>query len=705
MMTENKKIVNRARLVFLCIGLFSLFIVGKILVIQFVDGAKWKTKVDRITTDLREIKPVRGNIYAGNGDMLATSIPIYEIRMDMLADGLSQERYDANIDSLAICLSNLFEDRSPAEYKARFKKAKTDGNRYLLVQRDVTFEEVTKAQSFPLWRDGRYKSGAIFEKRTVRLLPFKGLAARTVGYQRDGVQPVGLEGAYDSDLRGRPGERYEKRLPGGIWMPLDNTNEVEPRDGSDIYTSIDVNIQDVATTALRRQLKAHNARHGCAVLMEVKTGYIKAIANLTMGSDSVYRETYNYAVGEATEPGSTFKLASLMAAFEDGKLTLTDSVDTKNGSYKFYDRIMRDSNRKGYGKIDVLTSFQKSSNVAISRLINEKYASDPQRFVNRLHKLGLGSELGLEISGEGRPKIKGPSDPSWSGVTLPWMSIGYETLMTPLQILTFYNAVANDGVMVRPLFVQSVRQNGNIVRENEPQIINKAIASRETILMARTMLETVVSAGGTASNLRNQAYTVAGKTGTAQIANAQYGYKYDAAVSYQASFVGYFPAEAPEYSCIVVVNGPSNDVYYGNQVAGPVFKEIADKVMAQRFDLIKETELTENLVAVHVPVSMSGNADDLKSIFSSFQVAMDDKSGGYEWVTTSTGQDSVTIARRTVSEGKVPNVVGMGLRDGLFLLEQSGLRVNISGTGMITKQSIVPGAKVSQGASISIELS
>ncbi len=697
--------VNRAYVVFICMGLFALFVIGKILVIQFVDGEKWQKKVDRITTDLREITPVRGNIYADNGDMLATSVPIYEIRMDMRADALTDERFNENIDSLSFCLSNLFQDRSSEAYKARLLKARKDGNRYFKIQSNVDFDAVTKALQFPLWRDGRYKSGVIFEKRTVRLRPFKDLAARTVGYKRERVQSVGIEGAYNSDLRGRPGQRYEKRLPGGVWMPLNQHNEVEPIDGCDVYTTIDVNIQDVATAALRRQLEKHNAHHGCAVLMEVKTGYIKAIANLTIGSDSVYRETYNYAVGEATEPGSTFKLASLMAAFEDGTLELTDSVDTKNGTYKFYDRTMRDSNKKGHGKIDVLKSFQKSSNVAISRLINDRYADNPQRFVDRLHKLGLGSELDLEISGEGRSQIKDPSDPSWSGVTLPWMSIGYETLMTPLQILTFYNAVANDGIMVKPLFVKDLRRNGELVRVNEPVVINKAIASRATIQKAKQMLESVVSKEGTASNLRFGAYSIAGKTGTAQIANAKYGYKYDQEVSYQASFAGYFPAEAPEYTCIVVVNGPSNNVYYGNQVAGPVFKEISDKVYAQRYDLIEESAPVSNPLAIHVPVSMSGNAADLKSLFGVFDVALDDNSEGYDWVTTKTGQDTVTINRRSVKDGMVPNVVGMGLRDGLYLLEQSGMNVSISGVGMISKQSLPPGSPAKKGKSITIELS
>jgi len=452
-------------------------------------------------------------------------------------------------------------------------------------------------------------------------------------------------------------------------------------------------------------LKKHRARHGCAVLMEVKTGQIKAIANLTLTKDSTYSEVYNIAVGEATEPGSTFKLPALMAAMEDGLLDLTDSVDTKRGKHKFYDRTMKDSNDKGFGKIDVVTAFQKSSNVAVSRLIFDRYKDNPREFVDRLYKMGLGRPMGVEISGEGEPKIKDPSDPTWSGTTLPWMSIGYETLMTPLQILTFYNAVANDGKMVRPAFVKELRRNGKVLKTFEPEVINSAIASKETLRKARKMLETVVSAEGTASNLRFGAYSIAGKTGTAQIANKQYGYKYQAEVSYQASFVGYFPADEPEYTCIVVVNGPSNNVYYGNQVAGPVFKEISDKVFAGRLDLHDLNREEPARLAVKIPVSKSGQKEDLDFIFNEFQVPVNDEADGYSWVTTHTGTDSVTVERRSIPEDRVPNVVGMGLRDGLFLLEKAGLDVQVKGKGMISKQSIPPGTNLSRYESIEIELS
>lgn len=673
--------------------------------IQLVEGERWSNKVEKLTTDLREIRPVRGNIYASDGTMLATSVPIYEIRMDMRCEGFDDDAFAREVDSLAHCLSRLFGDANSEEYRRSLIDAKKAGHRYYLVKSGVDHDQIQEAKEFPFWNLGRFKSGVIFEKNTVRKRPFGSLAARTVGYEREGVRPVGLEGAYDIELRGKPGKRYEKRLAGGIWMPIDNTNEVEPEDGCDVITTIDINIQDVAESALRKQLKLHKARHGCAVLMEVKTGRIKAIANLTLSEDSTYREVYNYAVGEATEPGSTFKLAALMAAFEDGKLDLRDSVDTERGKHRFYDRIMRDSNDKGYGKVDVLTAFMKSSNVAISKLIFERYKDDPDEFVDRLYKMSLGEPLGMEIAGEGTPMIKNPSDPTWSGTTLPWMSIGYETLMTPMQILAFYNAVANDGKMVKPTFVKELRRNGTVVKRFEPEVINSAIASDETLYKARKMLESVVTEEGTASNLRFGAYSIAGKTGTAQIANAQYGYKYQEAVSYQASFVGYFPADRPEYTCIVVVNGPSNNVYYGNRVAGPVFKEIADKVYAGRLDL-HQNDVTESIpVAVRIPVSKSGNKEDLFKVFNEFGIPVKDKTDEYPWVSTHTGVDTVMVEKRTISPNKVPNVVGMGLRDGLFLLERAGLKVSIHGSGMIKKQSIPPGVPSDKYSSIEIELS
>jgi len=411
-------------------------------------------------------------------------------------------------------------------------------------------------------------------------------------------------------------------------MPINDDKGIEPEDGSDLITTINVNFQDVAEHALLDKVKSNNADHGCALLMEVQTGEILAIANLSRDEDGDYYEYYNYAIGESTEPGSTFKLASLIAALEDDKIKLSDSVDTENGKTKYYDAVMHDSHRGGYGIISVKKAFEVSSNVGVSKLIYRSYWKNPQEFIDRLYSMHLNEPTGIEISGEGHPEIKNVSDKSWSGVTLPWMSIGYEVKLTPLQILTFYNAIANNGKMVRPQFVKEIRRNGKVVRTIKRSIIDDAICSEKTVLAAKEMLEAVV-ARGTARNLLNSHYKIAGKTGTAQIANEKYGYKYNSTVSYQASFVGYFPADKPKYSCIVVINAPSKDVYYGNQVAGPVFKEIADKVYASSIDIQEELKyLPQKISESSLPGKV--NAKRLTNLMGEFNIPVNKVES--EWV-------------------------------------------------------------------------
>ncbi len=705
MRDPKKDILMRTYFLYFLACLIGVGIVARIFIIQFVEGEKWSERSRYLTTDLKNIEAVRGNIYAEDGSLLATSIPVYEIRMDLMTEGMTDELFNQDVDSLAWHLSQLFRDRSKAEYLELLRGARRKESRYQLIQRKVNYNQTKELKTFPIFRRGRNKGGLIVEKQNVRTRPFDVLAARTIGYDREGIQPVGLEGAYRNILRGQPGKRFEKRLAGGIWMPIKDGNEVEPIDGMDLVTSIDINIQDVAENALKRQLEMHNADHGCVVLMEVETGFIKAIANLSNRHETGYYEYYNYAVGEATEPGSTFKLAALMAAIEDGFVDINDSIDTKNGQHRFHDRIMRDANQRGYGKISVKEAFVKSSNVGISRVIYDAYNKNPQRFIDRLHSMGLGKKLGIDIAGEGAPQIKNVSDKSWSGVTLPWMSIGYETLLTPLQILAFYNAVANNGVMVRPQFVTKTMKHGKVQEEMKPDVINPAISSGHTIARAREMLEGVVSPNGTASNLYNSVVSIAGKTGTAQIANEQYGYRYDQKVSYQASFAGYFPADKPKYSCIVVVNGPTNEVYHGNQVAGPIFKEIALKIFAKDPEFQTDPiEAPENLL-VGVPISKSGNARDLKLVFDELGVPVEIVDLDAEWVRTTSGEKNVKFSKTTYQQGIVPNVIGMSAQDALYLMESAGVNVQLLGRGTVKKQSVAPGARVQDGLHVSLELS
>jgi len=703
---EGKKqiIFSRVYLIYGMIFLFAMIIFAQTLNIQYVQGDKWRAKEEALTRKYREIEAVRGNIYAADESLLATSIPKYEVRFDANTDALTDSYFNEHVDSLAYQLSKLFPEHTHMEYLVDLKMARSKGKRYHLIRRNVKFTELKIIKEFPIFRRGKYKGGFIHVQQNKRVKPFNILAARTIGYEREGSKPVGLEGAYSKELSGVKGERWMQKISGGVWMPISENGGKEPEDGSDVYTTIDVNIQDVAYTALKRQLETHEADHGCVAIMEVSTGDVKAIANLKRNKNGTYYESYNYAVGESTEPGSTFKLASLMAAFEDGYLDLDDMVDTEDGTTKFYDHIMKDSHIGGYGVISIKEAFIKSSNTAVSKSINRVYASNPQGFVDRLCKMNLNKKLGIEIAGEGSPLIKSTDDEFWSGISVPQMSIGYEVHMTPLQILTFYNAVANDGKMVKPRFVTEIRHSGKLIEKFDTEVINNSICSKKTIKMAKEMLEGVVESG-TARNLKNSRYKIAGKTGTAQIANAKDGYKgYESKVSHQASFVGYFPADNPKYTCIVVVNAPTKNVIYGNLVAGPIFKEVADKVYASSIQIHDELSKKEHLAISRIPYAKDGYYDDLSKIYTELNIKTSQEGVNPEWAKVSTGETDVKVYKKRIPEIYVPDVTGMSIRDALYILENKGMNVRFTGSGVVKTQSIVPGEKIIKGNKIILEL-
>lgn len=699
-MDIKRDILKRVYLTYGFFIVFAVAILVQVFRIQFVQGQEWIAMAQSQTLAYKSIEALRGNIFADDGSLLATSLPTYEIRMDLKAEALTDEIFKSGIDSLSIALSDLFKDKSPREYKLELERARKAGERYHLIKRRVTYLELKKLREFPIFRKGRYKGGFLYIQKNERARPYKMLAARTIGYSREGQKPVGLEGAYDKELRGTSGKRLMQKIAGGVWMPVNDENEVEPEDGADLYTSIDINIQDVAEHALLKQLIKHNSDHGCVVLMEVETGLVKAIANLSRNPDGSYSENYNYAIGESTEPGSTFKLVSLLAAMEDGYIDLNDSVDTQGGQIQYYDRIMKDSHEGGYGKISVQRVFEVSSNVGTSKIIQKYYGKKPQQFIDRIHKFQIHKPLNLEIAGEGMPRIKQPNDKDWYGTTLPWMSIGYECRLTPLQILTFYNAIANNGKMVKPIFVKEIRKHGKLIKKMPVQVISESICSKETIAKAKKMLEGVVE-NGTASNLKNATYKIAGKTGTAQIANEKYGYKYDSKVSYQASFCGYFPADNPKYSCIVVVNAPSNNVYYGNLVAGPIFKEIADKVYATNLRIHPPLEAEKQLAVL--PISKNGSKDDLIKVFDELNIKLQGEASD-TWVKTNTKENVVEIQNFSLAPNLTPNVIGMSLKDAVYILENKGLLVKIIGKGVIKSQSIPPGYPIKKGNIITLEL-
>ena len=704
-MSLKNHIVWRVGVVYIGIFVLSLGIIGKLFFLIYVEGSKWEEKAEEHNMKYITIDPNRGDILADDGRLLASSVPYYEIRMDLMSTAMSGEIFMKEVDSLAFSLSKLFNDKSKAAYKREIIHARENGERYHLLKKGVNYIELKKLKSFPLFRRGRYKGGFIYIQENKRILPHIELAARTIGYltkERSG-NVVGIEGAYDHELSGIVGVRLMQRLSGNVWMPVNTNNEVEPRDGNEVVTTIDINLQDVAENALLKQLSRHNAHHGTAILMEVQTGEIKAIANLERDMEGRYHESYNYGIGESTEPGSTFKLPALMAALEDKVVSLDDTIDTGNGRIRYYDKTIKDSKKGGYGKITVKQVFELSSNVGMSKIINENYKGRESQFINRLFAMGLNEKLNVEIKGEGSPYIQYPGDKYWSGVSLPMISHGYEVRMTPLQILTFYNAVANNGKMVKPGFVREIRYHGERIRKFDTKVINPSICSDETIRKAHEILEGVVE-NGTAKNLRNDNFKIAGKTGTAQIANEKYGYKQGSEVSYQASFVGYFPAENPKYSCIVVINSPTSSIYYGNLVAGPVFKEIADKVYAT--SLFRDEQQYFNIPETYdPPYTKNGNLDDLRLIFERFNIATLNENVVSEWVATVKQDSTILLKPLDIRKGIMPNVKEMGLRDALYILENMALKVEVKGYGKVMRQSIVPGTKISPGLKVMLEMS
>ena len=703
-MSKEKDILIRIYVVYIIIVLFGAGILVKLFHVQFADGSALKSEANDLIYDMRTIEAPKGNIYASDEQKLALaiSVPRYNIAIDPFC--INQLLWDEQIDSLSIELSALFPEKNAEEWKTKLATKRRDSVQYVLIKNKVNYTDLQRVKQFPILRKGKYKGGLIVVPVNERVLPYKQLAKRTIGYVRVSEEDsnfVGLEGAYKDELQGRDGRMLMKKIAGNQWKPVQDEFSVDPINGHDVYTTIDINIQDVAESALRKQLELQQAARGCAVLMEVETGHIKAIANLERAGDSNYYEMYNMAVGRRSEPGSTFKLASLMVALDDEKVKITDSVRA-SGRYTYfkgtkYESVLRDSRREGYGKITIQRAFEVSSNV-ISQVIDDKYKEEAQSFIDGLKKIGLDKKLGVEISGERNPYIKEADQTDFSGITLPWMAIGYELEQTPLQTLTFYNAVANNGKMVKPQFVKEIRDGDRVVKKFGTQILNERICKPETLEDVQLMLKGVVE-NGTARNIRTRGFDIAGKTGTVQLIddNGEYSDKH------QASFCGYFPADAPKYSCIVLIQGPSKDIY-GSVVSGSVFKEIADKVYSSTIEINQNrNRIASN--SVRSPRSKYGAKSELMEVLKTLNVPVMDVANESDWVVTTSESEQVKIENRKVRAGTIPNVVGMGLIDALNLLENKGLHVRIVGSGTVRKQSISGGSPLVEGTTITIQLS
>ncbi|MBX2963949.1 MAG: transpeptidase family protein [Cyclobacteriaceae bacterium] len=694
-MNIKKSILLRVRVAFLFVLLFAIAVAVKISHIQMVEGEKWVQLGEQISFDYKKVKATRGNIYSDNGSLLATSLPFYKVAFDATLP--NEKVFDSGVDSLARRLSSYYRDKSYLEYKRLLIDARKSGKQYLVLNRkQISYQDKKMMSEWPIFREGRLRGGVIFEKVDVRYRPFANLSKRTIGFVNENEKGAGLEYSFNDQLSGQDGYAYYQKIAGGVWKPVFDSDNIKAINGLDIQTTLDINLQDVSETALYKAMMQHNADDGLVVVMEVKTGAVKAIANLSSDGHGNFYEKFNFATGGLFEPGSTFKLITMIALLEDSNMELSDSIDTGNGEFKFYQNTVRDHEKGGLGKITVRQAFEHSSNVAMAKLADKNFGTRPQKFMDHVERLKLHQPLGIQIAGEPHPKFKWPGQRGWSGISLPWMAYGYGIEITPLHTLAMYNAVANDGKMIKPVFVESVKR-ADRERENfETNVIVSKICSGKTLNKLKLLLEGVVE-DGTAKGIRGTHYRIAGKTGTAQILeNGKYTKKYI------TSFVGYFPAHAPKYSAIVLIKNPRGWHQYGSNVAAPVFKEIADNIYARDINL--HLAMEKKYVEPGVfPVIRAGNQEELTMLCNVLGIS-NHSSSEEDWVRSSVIGNSINWKKNTIGQGIVPDVQGMTFRDAIYLLEQSGLKVVHEGKGRVKRQSITAGTKVLKGDRIYIEL-
>ena len=662
----KKNIITRLYVVSFFMLVFASSIIFKLIDIQFTNGDYYRELSENRVFKNIEIPANRGNIYSEQGRLLATSVPKYDIRFDALAP--TENNFNEYVEELSIKLGENFN--KPSEYYIKtLTNARINKNRYLLIARNLGYLEYMKIKNFPLFKLGSFKGGIITEQYTKRDYPIGGVAQRTVGYERyddfGNVTRPGIDGAFGPKyLKGENGSRLSQKIGKGQWKPVEDFNQKEPRDGYDIYTTINIEIQDAAHFALLEQLEYYEADHGSVIVMETSTGEIRAISNLGRTSEGKYYEKLNYAIGESHEPGSTFKLMAMVAALEDKVVDTSDVIDTRNGVLSFYGRKVKDSKKGGYGKISAAKAFEVSSNTGLVQIVNNGYEKNPEKFIDRIFSMGLNNQLDLELIGEGKPIFTHPSDKkNWDGLDLPWMAFGYGISLTPLQTLTFYNAIANDGKMVKPRFLKEVRSFDNVIETFDTQIINSSICSKETINKVKQMMINVVEKKhGTAHNIYDKNFSMAGKTGTCQ---TEY---WKNANLYISSFAGYFPAEDPKYSCIVVIHKPNKTKgYYGNVVAAPVFKKIAQKIYS-------ETPIVQEQKFLNEINILKEDDNDINPYYMSLNSSI------------------------------MPDLSKMELMDAIALLENFGMKVIIQGKGKKINQSIKKGKRIKKDQKIILRL-
>ena len=706
-MDIKKDILWRVYLCFIAVILLCVCVLGRAVYIQQVEGKYWLGMSDSLHVKQQPIIAERGTIYSEDGNMLSTSVPNFDVYIDFGADGLRDKdgkRFYDNLDSLCILLAGLFTDEEAkafATYKQEFTKAYKEKDRYYLLKRKINFDQYLKLRNFPLVKLGRNKSGFIIDSKDKRINPYVLLANRTIGLSRQNLSKnVGLELTYDSLLRGADGQRV-LRYAAGAYIPVEGS-ELDPINGKDIVTTLDTYIQDVAENALMDMLVNNNSKHGCAIVMETATGKIKAIANLGKQEDGSYFEDFNYGIGKTTEPGSVFKLATLMCLLEDKYVDLNTPINCEGGSKSFSGLRIKDSHLGTY-QTTVKNAFAASSNVAFAKLANQFYRAEPQKFLNHLHKMRLDMSTGIDIvASSGFPTIKKAK--SWSATTLPYMAHGYEELVTPLHMLMLYNAVANNGKMMQPYLVSQIKYQGIVEKNIEPKVLEEKICSKETVKMLQEALYAVVhdNHGTGYKVLNDSAYSISGKTGTAVSALDNKGYNKENKI-YQSSFIGYFPSEAPKYTMAVVIqNTKESKLIYGAEVSGAVFKEISDKLCARFLTsktyplYFKKDTLLQNV---------TGTNKDLKTISSFLKLNVNKDTNAADWNNMTIDNSDAVMSNANISiKTIVPNVKGMGLKDALYILENRGLKVTVQGKGKVIAQNILPGVTIVKGQTINLIL-
>ncbi len=697
-------------LCFIGIVVLAVLVMGKATIIQRVQGEHWRSMSDSMHQKIVELKAERGTIFSEDGQMLSTSLPQFDIYMDFMADGLREKDgkiYKQYIDSFALRMADYYGDKSAKEYRKEFDNAYKKGSRYYSLKKKISFEDYKALREFPLIKLGKNKSGIIVEETSKRIAPFGLLANRTIGLSREYVNSdgkmkkmnVGLEMSYDSLLDGQNGKRVVRFIRGGA-VPVEGF-QVEPENGKDIYTTIDVNIQDVTEMALLKMVQQVQAQYGTAIVMETKTGKIKAIANLgRTAKDTAYWERDNYAL-RVTEPGSTIKLVTFLAALDKGTSKSGDLFDVGgSGRMQVGPRIITDAHVMNPTVMTVEQLIAHSSNVGLGKMALKGFGSQPTEFKEYLEKYHLNTKSTIDLASVPNPRIAPLAKDHGGLMNLLTMSFGYALQVSPMQMLTLYNAIANNGVMVSPYLVNSVKNKGVLVKQMHPRILEEEICKPATLEAAKKALKLTITEGSGKKVFKDMPFMVAGKTGTARIADEGISYGHGI---YQASFVGYFPEENPQYSCIVLLRTRAGSgLYYGGQLAAPVFREIATKVYSMYVD--RKTPKGYEGTVDSTSYFYAGSANAIKNVMSMLNIPFVDSIQQSQWVNMYAKNYKPVLKNNLVKDKLMPNVRGMGLRDAIRLLEPMGLRVTVSGNGKVAGQSIAAGSPFAKGQVVTLSL-